>query len=130
MAWASSPSLMNSLSQSTLIFMGRASLELAQEAQVVVVVHADVVDAVAQHAQSLHADAEGPAGVALRVDLAGLEHVRVHHAAAQHLQPAGVLAHPAALAAAEHAADVHLRAGFHEGEVRRPEAQLEVVLLE
>src|SRR5579859_2348772 len=130
MLWASSSSFTNSFNQLTLIFMCRASLELAQEAQVVVVVHADVVDAVAQHPQTLHADAEGPARVALGVDLAGLEHVGMHHAAAQHLQPAGVLAHTATGAAAEHAADVHFRARLHEREVRWPKTQLEFVLLE
>src|SRR5579859_1807768 len=89
MAAPSAGSLMNSLSQLTLIFMPCPSAELAQEAQVVVVVHADVVDAVAQHPQAFHAHAEGPAAVAFRVDAAGLEHVGMHHAAAQHFQPAG-----------------------------------------
>src|SRR5579863_10227622 len=130
MAAPSAGSLMNSLSQLTLIFMTWPSAELAQEAQVVVVVHADVIDAVAQHAQALHTHAEGPAAVAFRIYTAGFEHVGVYHPATQHLQPAGLLAHAAALAAAEEAADVHFRARLHEREEGGAETQLEVVLLE
>jgi hypothetical protein len=44
------------------------------------------------------------------------KHVRVDHAAAQDLQPAGALAEPAALAAAHAAAHIHLAAGLGERE--------------
>jgi hypothetical protein len=54
------------------------------------------------------------------------EHVRVHHAAAHHLQPTGLLADPAALATALHTLDVDLGRGFGERKVRRPEAGLQV----
>src|SRR5690606_19474315 len=63
--------------------------ELLEEADVVLEEGAQVVDAVAQHREALHAQPEGEAGVAFRVDADRLQHVRVDHAAAQHFQPAG-----------------------------------------
>ena len=51
--------------------------------------------------QPLDAHAEGEAAHPLRVVAHRAEDVRVHHPRAQHLEPAGLLAHPAALAAAE-----------------------------
>ena len=84
--------------------------ELLQEAQVVLVEQPDVVDAVLQHRDALHADAEREPGDLLRVVADGFEHRRVDHAAAENLEPAGVLADAAARAAAALAADVDLRA--------------------
>ena len=51
--------------------------ELAQEARVVVVEVADVVDAVDQHRDALEAEAEGEAGPLGRVEPAELEDLRV-----------------------------------------------------
>ena len=78
---------------------------------------------VAQHREALDAHAEGVALPARRVDAAGGQHVRVHHAAAEDLEPAGLLADAAAGAVAEHALDVDLGRRLGEREVRRPEAQ-------
>src|SRR6266702_6810120 len=104
-------------------------LELLEEAQVVLEEEAQVVDAVAEHRHPLDAEAEREAG-----DFGGhpavVEHLRVDHARPEDLQPAGLLARPAALAvfparpAAERARDVDLRAGLDEREVARPEARL------
>src|SRR5690606_3326405 len=63
--------------------------ELFEEAEIVLEEAAQIVDTVAQHGETLHAEAEGEAGVTFRVDAAVPQHVRMHHAAAQHFQPAG-----------------------------------------
>ena len=97
-------------------------VELLEELQVVLKHQADVVDAVLQHGDALDADAEGETGVLVRVDVAVLEDFAVDDAAAQHLDPAGVLAQGAALAAALKAADIDLHAGLGEGEVRGTQA--------
>src|SRR5690606_29306906 len=124
----------HSRSQSVLIFIARlssdGSTELLQEAQIVLEEDAQVVDAVAQHGQPLQAGAEGIAGVALGIDADVAEHFRMHHAAAQHFQPAGVLADAAALAAADHAADVDLGRRLREREIGRPEPHVQVALEE
>ena len=74
-----------------------------QEPQVVIKKQPQVIHAIAQHRQALDAGAECLAGVAFGIDAAGLEHVRMHHAAAGDLEPAGLLADAAAGAAAQHA---------------------------
>ncbi len=90
--------------------------ELLQEAGVVLEVEADVVGLVLEHGHALDAESEGEAGVLLAVDAAVLEHVGIDHAAAEDLDPAGVLAERAALAAADVARHVHLRRRLGEGE--------------
>ena len=92
-------------------------VELLEELQVVLKHQADVVDAVLQHGDALDANAEGEAGILIRVNVAVLQHLAVDDAAAQHLDPAGVLAQGAALAVALEAAHVHLDARLSEGEV-------------
>ncbi len=56
------------------------------------------------------------------------EHLGMHHAAAEHFEPAGVLAHPAAASATDDARDVHLGRGFGKRKVRRAKAQFELLL--
>src|SRR4029450_8344150 len=70
------------------------------------VVH--VLDPVAEHHGPLEAHAEGEPAVAVGVDAAGAQHVRVDHAAAAPLDPAGALAGAAVrvLAAADEAQQV------------------------
>ncbi len=92
--------------------------ELLEEAQIVVEEQAQVVDAVAQHRQALHAHAEGITGVLLGIDTDRGEHIRMHHAAAQQLQPALAPAH------------VHIRAGLDEGEVGGAEQHFRIALEE
>src|SRR5690606_12166317 len=83
-----------------------ASAELLQEPQIVLEEQAQVIHAITQHRQPVDAHAEGIGGVALAVDAARSQHIRMHHAAAEHLDPAGLLAQAAAGAAAFDAGDV------------------------
>jgi len=110
--------------------------ELFEEAHIAGVEVADVGDAVEHHRDALDTHAEGKAG-----DLFGVvgvvgwvyfsalcgdggEDGGVNHAAAEELDPAGVLALAAAGAAAEDAADLDVGTGFGEGEERWEEAGL------
>ena len=88
------------------------SPKLLQESSVTPEEVADIGDAVFEHGTALRAHAKGKAGVALWINPRHLEHARVHHAAAHHLQPAAPPLH------------IHLGAGFGEGKVGRPKAQL------
>ena len=94
-------------------------LELLQEAQIVLGHQADVVDAVLEHGNTLDADAESKAGIDLGVDVAVAQNLLMHHAGTQDLNPAGVLAQRAALAAAGKTGDVNLNAGLGEREIAR-----------
>ena len=67
-------------------------MELLEELQVVLEHQADVVDAVLQHGDALDANAEGEAGILIRVNVAVLQHLAVDNTAAQNFDPAGVLA--------------------------------------
>src|SRR5687768_17313717 len=86
-------------------------LELSQEPQVVPVEEPEVVDAVAEHGDALRPHAEGEAAVLVGVYAAVHEHLRVDHPRAHDLQPACVLARPAARPAAPDAVyrQVHAR---------------------
>ena len=75
---------------------------------------------------ALHAHAEGKAGVDLGIEAHPPQHLGVHHAGAQYLNPAGVAAQAAAGALAHEAVDGHLDARLHEGEVVAAEARLAV----
>src|ERR1700689_602123 len=88
----------HSLSQAQDSFMTSKSLELAQEAQVVLEEQPQIIDAVAQHCQAIDPGAEGITREALRIDPACFEDVRMHHAAAGDFEPAGVFADAAARA--------------------------------
>src|SRR5690242_51667 len=77
--------------------------ELLQEPLVAAEEPADVVDAILQDADPLGPEAAGEAAEFGGVVAAVAQHVRVDHATAADLQPARVLADPAALAAAQEA---------------------------
>src|SRR5689334_25391479 len=100
-------------------------LELVQEASIVAVQQPEVADAVAHHRHAIETEAECEAGVALAVVADVLEHDRMDHPAAEHLDEAGVLAHAARRrplllpAPADRAADVDLATGLDEPEVAR-----------
>src|SRR5215467_9704677 len=96
--------------------------ELREEAHVVLEEQTDVVDLVLENGHPLHAHAEGPARDLLGIVAHVAQDVRVHHAGAQNLDPASMLAEPAARAAALEAEHVHLRGRFREGEERGTEA--------
>src|SRR5207244_3216520 len=80
---------------------GEPSSKLPEEAQVVVPEVAQVREAVAQHRDPLEAPAERESGHLLRVVAHPAEHVRVDHARAADLDPAGPAARRAALAVAQ-----------------------------
>ena len=86
-----------------------AGLELVQESNVVLIEQTDIVDLEAAHNHTLQTDAEGVAGVFIRVDAAHLKHLGVNHAAAEDLDPALALAERATVAVAAVALDIHLR---------------------
>src|SRR6266699_3253806 len=90
-----------SASHAWLNFMRRSPGELGQEAQIVLVEQADVVDPVLQHGDPLDTEPEGETGVTLRVVADLLEHRGVHHPRAAHLDEARSFAAAAALAGAE-----------------------------
>src|ERR1700677_1793390 len=93
--------------------------KLSQESHIARIELSNFADAVLHHCDALEPHAEGEAGDLLGV-VCGLpdgsegEDRRVHHAAAEQLDPAGVLAFAAALAAAEDAADLHIGTGLGE----------------
>src|SRR6185312_10276359 len=97
--------------------------KLPEKPQIVLEERTQVGDAVAQHGEALHAEAKGEAGVALRIDAAVLQHVRMHHAAAEHLQPA-------ALAILGLPADVDLGRRLGKGEIAGAETHLEIAFEE
>src|SRR3989442_2665887 len=95
--------------------------KLLQESQVVLVEQPDVFDLIPQNRDALDADAPREAGVALGIVADRFEHRRVHHAAAAHLDPAGLLAHRAARAVALPATQIDFGARLGVGEETRPE---------
>src|SRR6185295_12236699 len=101
---------------------GLNAWELLEESQVVLVEQTDVLHAVAEDGDALDTDSPREAGVLFRVVADGLEHRRVHHAAAAKLDPAGLLAHRAARAVTLPAAEIDLGARLGVGEEARTEA--------
>src|SRR5215471_21726060 len=74
---------------------GASQRELLQEAEVVLVEEANVLDAPLEQRESLDTDAERETGVSLWVVADRFEHGGMDHAAAEHFDPACALAHPA-----------------------------------
>src|SRR5690606_6077328 len=107
----------------------RAEAVVRQPAHVRLEEGAQVRHAVFQHRDAVDAHAPGEALVLVRVEPAVAEHVGVHHAAAEDLQPVLALAE-ADLAALARALDVHLRRWLGEGEEGWAEAHLHLVDLE
>ena len=79
-----------------------------------------------QHGDAFQSHAESEATVNLWVISPVGQHFGMYHAGAQDLHPTGVLADPAALAAADDAVHVGFRAGFGEGEVICAKAKLAI----
>src|SRR5712692_6740646 len=100
------------------------TLELPQEAEVVLPEGPDAGDSVAQLRRALDAHAEREAGVLVRIPADELVEVRVDHAGAAHLDPARALARRATCAAADRARHVGLHRRLREGEVMRTETHL------
>src|SRR5665213_3023229 len=98
--------------------------ELAQESFLVVIEQPDVIDLVPQHGDAVDADAKREALVLLRIESARPQHFRPRHAAAQNFEPAGARAQSAALLFANHATNIHLRAGRRERKIAGAKTQL------
>src|SRR3954471_3738460 len=86
--------------------------ELLQHADVVLPEEAQVGEAVTEHRDALDAEAEGEAGPDVRVVADVGEHLRIDPAGSAHLDPAGVLAHRAALSIAQKTRHVELDRGL------------------
>ena len=84
---------------------------------------AQIRHAVFQHGDAVDAEAEGEALIALGIEPDILEHVRMHHAAAENLEPVVAFA-DADLVAHLGVADIDLHRRLGEGEVARAEAHL------
>src|SRR6266550_3320091 len=93
-----------------------STLELPQEAHVVLQEEAEVGDVVLEHRQPVQPGAEGKARVALGVDAAIAKDLRVHHPRPEDLQPATLTA-AATDTAADSAGHGRPDAGLGEGEV-------------
>src|SRR5262249_47335121 len=98
--------------------------ELSEEPRVVFEHETNVGDVVAEHGNSLDADAERKTRVTLGIDAGVLEDDRVDHPATEDFDPTGVLAEAATVACAigldaEHAANVDFGARLDERKVAR-----------
>src|SRR5436309_11733515 len=76
---------------------------------------------VLEHRDAVDAHAEGPAGDLFRVVADVAQHLRVHHARAEDLEPAALLAEPAAGAVADEAQHIHFRSEEHTSELQSRE---------
>ena len=92
--------------------------ELLEEADVVLVIVADIVDALKDHGNALDSHAEGVTGVDFRVDADGLKDLGVNHAAAHNFEP--LVAQLTEVGREE----VHLKARLREWEEARAQACL------
>src|ERR1700730_3642031 len=106
-------------------------LELFQKSHIAGVELADFADTVLHHGDAFYAHAKGEAADFFCV-VGGLlpggegEHSGVDHAAAQKLDPAGLLAFTAAPAATEDATDLHIGRRLGERKERGEKAGLDV----
>src|SRR6516162_5300053 len=113
----------NSRSQPNRIFTDRRlASELGEKPEIALEEEPDVVYPELEHRDSLDAHAERPPRHRLGVVADVAEHLRVHHAAAENLEPPRLLTHAAAAPLAEEAEHVHLRRRLGEGEERWAEA--------
>src|SRR5438552_17956771 len=107
----------------------RLEAVMGEPAHVAVEQLPQVGHAVFQHRDAVDAHAPGKALIDVGVDAAGAQHVGMHHAAAENLQP--VLAFTEAdFALVATALDVDLERGLGEREERRPEPHVDVVDLD
>src|SRR5882757_7378058 len=102
---------------------------MAEPAHVAVEKLAQIGHAVFQHRDAVDAHAPGKALIDIGIDAAGAQHVRVHHAATENLEPILAFAETD-FALVAPALDVDLERGLGEREERRPEAHVDVIDLE
>src|ERR1700687_4395127 len=92
--------------------------ELPKESQVVFEEQAQIVDAIAQHRESVRPHAEGEALIELGIDSNRAQHIGMNLSRAGDLKPAFT------------EGDIDFRRPAREGKERRPEANFEIVTLE
>jgi hypothetical protein len=102
---------------------------MAQPAHVAVEHLAQVGHAVFQHRDAVDAHAPGKALMDVRIDAAGAQHVRMHHAAAENLQPVLAFAE-ADFAIAAAALDIDLQRRLGKRKERGAESHVDVIDLE
>src|SRR5262249_32702407 len=107
----------------------RAEAVMGEPAHVALEERPQVRHSVFEHRDAIDPHAPGEALELVGIDVAVLEHVGMHHPAAEDLEPILALAEPDAVLVAP-ALDVDLERGFGEREIRRPEAHLDVIDLE
>src|SRR5688572_31057209 len=100
-----------------------SSRDLLEEADIRVVQDPDIRNIVPLQGHAAGTHSEGPAGVALRIDPRGLEHLGVHHAGAEDLGPAAAFADRAPATLAELTLDIQLRRWLGEREVAGTETR-------
>src|ERR1700716_2783980 len=86
-------------------------------------------DAVFQHRDAVDAHAPGKALVGVGIDAAGAQHIRMHHAAAENLQPVLAFAETD-FALVAPALDIDFERRLGERKKRRPESHVDVIDLE
>src|SRR5437899_9505652 len=101
--------------------------KLTQESQVIGPEISDVVDAIHQQRDALHAHAEGEPAKPIRIVAAVCEHHGMHHTRAHDLQPAGAFTQAASFARTDHAIHVHFDARLGEREVAGANAYLPIL---
>src|SRR5947209_13118721 len=99
-----------------------SSRKLIQEPHVIREEIADIVNAILAHRHPVRAHAEGKAAEDGRIVVPVGQHARMDHAGSHDLEPAGLFADAASLAAADGAAHVYFDAWLGEGEVALAEA--------
>src|ERR1041385_3722279 len=92
-------------------------LKLVQETQIAALQQAYIVNGIAHHRQAREAKAECKSIPLFGIETGVADHVGMHQSARQQLHPSALLAHGAAIAAADQALDIELKAGFHKREV-------------
>src|SRR5271169_6520121 len=102
---------------------------MAEPADVVLEQLPQVGHAVFQHRDAIDADAPGKTLIEVGIDAAGAQHIRMHHAAAENLEPVLALAETDFSLVAP-ALDVDLERRLGEGKERRAEAHVDVIDLE
>ena len=93
-------------------------LKLFQKPQVIFKEQAQVVDLIFEHGNAFYSHSESESSVFCAVNATVFQYIRVNHSAAQDFYPSASFADVAAFSAADVARDIHLGAGFCEGEIR------------
>src|ERR1700680_3527260 len=84
------------------------SLKLSQKPQISALQQPDIVDPVTHHHQPCQSQAKSETVPLLRIEAAETQHIRIHQAARQQLNPAALLAHRTARPAADDALNIQL----------------------